>query len=100
MHEGVRSGQQVLKAEKHVQTADSSCALEYSGAGSGVEVKCLNRRAGAFGAGDLDPPRSRTMSDHGNLAGGKRHCAGIKIKSAVAAVGIVEVEAPRLLQKL
>src|ERR1035437_5136497 len=89
-----------LEAEEYVQTADGSSALEYGGAGQSVEFQLFNRVMRPVGAGDLDPLRARTMGYHRQLTGCKGHCAGIKIKSAVAAIDIVEVEPPNLLQKL
>jgi hypothetical protein len=84
-----------LETEEYVQAADAPGALEYLGAGGGIQIEPSHGLAGTVGAGDLDSRRSRPMGDHRRLARGKRHRAGLEIEAALLAVEIVEVERSR-----
>src|ERR1017187_2510981 len=54
------SAAQPLDVEEHIQAANGPAALEYGGAGLGVEVEPIHGLAGAARAGDLDPRRPRS----------------------------------------
>jgi len=74
------------ETEKHFQTADSSCALEYSGRWSGVEFKRINRRAGAFGRWVISILATRQMRYHGVWQVVTPSCREPRSRLAVAAL--------------